>query len=363
MAQRPARPQWLRAAHTGVKPGDFVAVLGYPGSTQRYLPVVETERFIDQVFPARIDLYGEWIEILEQLGGRDPAVGIKVASTKKSLANRHKNARGMIAGLHAMQLVERRRAEEVALEQWAAAPANPGFTEVLPEIRAISQDRRDAFPAEFVLENLTGAGSLMALAIDLVRRAREAQKPDLERLAGYMDRDAKRLRDRVERRLRDFDLEVDVQVLAALLARAAALPEADRIPALTPLLAGASGPRDAFVPAARRLLSATRLADKDLTLALLAADEPTLARHPDPLLALARDLAPALEALEARNEARAGNIGVNIGIAAPMAFFPFSGWADSFFGDLHGQAEHAVEFFTETKVVVERWPKEWSRQF
>lgn len=64
-----------------------------------------------------------------------------------------------------------------------------------------------------------------------------------------------------------------------------------------------------------------------------------------------------------RTEAHAGNIGVNIGIAAPMAFFPFSGWADSFFGDLHGQAEHAVEFFTETKVVVERWPKEWSRKF
>lgn len=64
-----------------------------------------------------------------------------------------------------------------------------------------------------------------------------------------------------------------------------------------------------------------------------------------------------------RSEAHAGNIGVNIGVAAPMAFFPFSGWADSFFGDLHGQAEHAVEFFTETKVVVERWPKEWSRKF
>lgn len=64
-----------------------------------------------------------------------------------------------------------------------------------------------------------------------------------------------------------------------------------------------------------------------------------------------------------RTEAHAGNIGVNIGVAAPMAFFPFSGWADSFFGDLHGQAEHAVEFFTETKIVVERWPKEWSRKF
>lgn len=64
-----------------------------------------------------------------------------------------------------------------------------------------------------------------------------------------------------------------------------------------------------------------------------------------------------------RYEAEAGNIGINIGVAAPMAFFPFSGWKDSFFGDLHGQGNHAVEFFTQTKVVVERWPSEWSRQF
>lgn len=64
-----------------------------------------------------------------------------------------------------------------------------------------------------------------------------------------------------------------------------------------------------------------------------------------------------------RYEAQAGNVGINIGVAAPMAFFPFSGWKESFFGTLHGQGKHAVEFFTQTKVVVERWPKEWSRQF
>jgi malonate-semialdehyde dehydrogenase (acetylating) / methylmalonate-semialdehyde dehydrogenase len=64
-----------------------------------------------------------------------------------------------------------------------------------------------------------------------------------------------------------------------------------------------------------------------------------------------------------RYEAEAGNIGINIGVAAPMAFFPFSGWKDSFFGDLHGQGHHAVEFFTQTKVVVERWFADWSRKF
>lgn len=64
-----------------------------------------------------------------------------------------------------------------------------------------------------------------------------------------------------------------------------------------------------------------------------------------------------------RYEAQAGNIGINLGVAAPMAFFPFTGWKDSFFGDLHAQGWDAVEFYTEKKVVIERWPSEWSRKF
>ena len=64
-----------------------------------------------------------------------------------------------------------------------------------------------------------------------------------------------------------------------------------------------------------------------------------------------------------RYEVDAGNIGINIGVAAPMAFFPFSGWKESFFGDMHGQGMDAVDFFTQKKVVIERWPKEWSRKF
>ncbi len=54
-------------------------------------------------------------------------------------------------------------------------------------------------------------------------------------------------------------------------------------------------------------------------------------------------------------EVEVGNIGINIGIVAPMAFFPFSGMKDSFFGDLHGQGRDAVDFFTSKKVVIVRW--------
>ncbi len=64
-----------------------------------------------------------------------------------------------------------------------------------------------------------------------------------------------------------------------------------------------------------------------------------------------------------RYEVNAGNVGINVGVAAPMSTFPFSGWGESFFGDLHAQAHHGVEFYTQTKVVVERWPRDWSRKF
>ncbi|MGI5915555.1 MAG: CoA-acylating methylmalonate-semialdehyde dehydrogenase [Anaerolineae bacterium] len=50
-----------------------------------------------------------------------------------------------------------------------------------------------------------------------------------------------------------------------------------------------------------------------------------------------------------------GNIGINIGIAAPMATFPFGGMKDSFFGDLHGQGRDGISFFTDRKVVISRW--------
>ena len=50
-----------------------------------------------------------------------------------------------------------------------------------------------------------------------------------------------------------------------------------------------------------------------------------------------------------------GMVGVNVGVAAPMAFFPFAGWKNSFFGDLHAHGKDAVAFYTEQKVIMSRW--------
>ena len=56
-----------------------------------------------------------------------------------------------------------------------------------------------------------------------------------------------------------------------------------------------------------------------------------------------------------RADVEVGMVGINVGIAAPVAFFPFSGWKDSFLGDLHAHGPDAVEFYTRKKTVTSRW--------
>ncbi len=56
-----------------------------------------------------------------------------------------------------------------------------------------------------------------------------------------------------------------------------------------------------------------------------------------------------------RHDVQVGMIGVNVGVAAPVAFFPFSGWKDSFFGDVHAHGTDAVDFFTKKKTITSRW--------
>jgi malonate-semialdehyde dehydrogenase (acetylating)/methylmalonate-semialdehyde dehydrogenase len=60
-------------------------------------------------------------------------------------------------------------------------------------------------------------------------------------------------------------------------------------------------------------------------------------------------------AREFKHRVKAGMIGINVGVPAPLAMFPFSGWDDSFYGDLHIQGREAIQFYTRQKVTTTRW--------
>ncbi|NUP89430.1 MAG: aldehyde dehydrogenase family protein, partial [Candidatus Sumerlaeia bacterium] len=63
-------------------------------------------------------------------------------------------------------------------------------------------------------------------------------------------------------------------------------------------------------------------------------------------------------AREYRRRIATGMCGINVGVPAPMAFFPFAGWKGSFYGDLHGHGRDGVSFYTEQKVEISRWDRE-----
>jgi hypothetical protein len=274
----------LEVGSEGVSPGDFVAVMGYPGKTDRYLPAVEVARTLEQFLPARVDLYGEWIALLEQKGAADPAVKIKVAADLRTLANRHKNARGMIDGLQRLGLVAKRDEEDKKLAAWATT-ADPKYAPVLGRLEALTARKREGFTRDFLVDNVERAGNAVAIAIDLVRLAKERGKPDLERESIYMDRSQTKLWERIDRRVKNYDAGVDAAVLAAWFRRADALPDDRRI--------GGEHEKDVA-----RLLR-TKVVDPAFVRATFdAADWKAIEASRDPMIAWARELVEAIEAYE-----------------------------------------------------------------
>lgn len=297
--------QYLRISTEGVAPDSFVAVLGYPGQTRRYMPATEVTRWIEQVLPGYVDLYGEWLDILETQASADEAVRIKVAALQKSLANRHKNARGMLDGIAHMKLAEVRKAEDVALRAWVDSSDNADYDGVLEELDTLTLAERAQHPRTQLLDMLDRGPNLVAVAVHLVRNQRENAKPDLERASRYMERDRDATWKRIERNLRDYDPGVDAALLASLLARNAALPKPLRIAGLSKLSGADAKDRQKLVPVAGELFAATKLGDAALV-AELWNNPASVAESKDPLIVLARALVGDIEAQESAEESLEG---------------------------------------------------------
>lgn len=290
----PLKPErWLEVSPTGVSDGDFVSVMGYPGHTDRYLPLPEVQRQLDQSLPAKVELYGQWIDWLTQRGEADPAVKIKVAATLRRLANVHKNSRGMLDGIRRLGLLARRESEDAALAKWAES-ADAKYGNVLPDLATLSGERRASFGRDFAVANAKRSGNAVAIAIDLVRRAKERTKPDVERVDTYRDRGEGKLWSAMERRLRDYDPAVDDGLLRILVRWMNAQPEEQRFTTLTeaditPMFSGSQVTDPAFVKAT-----------------FDAADWDAVQASTDPLLVWARAVVEEIEALEQRSKDRHG---------------------------------------------------------
>jgi hypothetical protein len=288
----PYKPAFFFPISTaGVQPGDFVMVLGYPGTTVRSMTAAEMADRRDNFYQRRIEVYGEWIRLLEETTKSDPAGTIAVAATLKSLNNAFKNAQGQIAGLKRGHIIEKQRAADEEVARWAAG--KPEWKDALAakqELDRFVEERRASAARDFLFSVLPNGPLALKHATQLVRAAQERRKPDAEREPDYMDRELPRLRDRMEREQKSFFANSDQALLLSFAGHALQLPQAGTKEAVAALYAGTK-----VTNAAER----ARMLDE--------STEQLKARH-DPMLDLAFSLEPELRAWKLATERRDGAI-------------------------------------------------------
>ena len=240
-AGEPYRPEyWFPVSTDGVREGDTVAVLGYPGTTYRSWLADEMAERAGRYFPTRQKLYEEWIGILQEEGQRSVDVQIAVADDLRSLENRKKNAAGQIAGLRRGRILEKQRLAEERVKAWAAeSPTGGAALEAHGGLIRLNQERLATWDRDFLLDEAERGAWGLRWSLQIARRATEGVKPDAEREPGYMERDLPLLREKLTRDQKRYAGPADRRLFRSWVEHVLALPAHQRVAPVDALFAGA----------------------------------------------------------------------------------------------------------------------------
>ncbi|MES2259854.1 MAG: S46 family peptidase [Pseudomonadota bacterium] len=218
----------LTLAKEGVKEGDFIMALGYPGRTNRHRLPSEVAFTFDWNYPAYVKASGENLAIIARETKDNHDTALKYAAQVASINNYYKNRQGMLDSYAGSDFLARKTKEHDALKTWVNA--NPKRQqEFARDIEQVEQliARRDAETRrDFNLSY--SQPRLLTTARTLYRLANETQKPDIERKAGYQVRDLPRIKANVAALVRNYDEKVDQALVLNHLVKYAAQPKAER---------------------------------------------------------------------------------------------------------------------------------------
>jgi hypothetical protein len=299
----------LKLAKDGLKEGDFVMVLGYPGRTNRHRLPSEVAETFDWNYPAFVDNSQQTLDVIAKATAGNKDAELKYASRVAGINNYLKNRQGMLDSYSESDFLARKSAEHQALTAWVNSNSanKKAYSKDLQQIEALVAERHAATRADFALNNATPR--LLGTARALYRLAHESTKPDAERKAGFQQRDIPRYHDFVARFERSFDVSVeqalDLHQLTKYLAQPKKLRNADFEKAL--------GLRDGLSQDQLKQLIAgwyqastlTNLADREK---LLTAKTTDFAASSDPFVKAAATLFAADLKREAEEEELAGKI-------------------------------------------------------
>ena len=299
--------KYLKIAPEGVDEGDFVFMLGYPGRTYRH----RTSHYLafeeEISMPFVVNWYGWQISVMEKMGEKDREVAIKHLSRIKGLSNTMKNYQGKLKGLKRLRLVEKKRDEEKALQEFIEQDTERKnrYGDILERIGGIYHQVREQAEYELVLNHLLRSVNMIYFGFTAYEAAIELQKDDLERESAYMERNFPLLKRRLELSLSNYYEPTDQVIMKEILMRAAHLPQEHRIPEVDDIIKG-NTPEKAIQEFIEKAYAGTKLSDKDVLMDALTRSPQELEKMNDPFIQLAKALYPTYQQLKEVQKARKG---------------------------------------------------------
>ncbi len=310
----PYKPaHWLKVSAQGAKPGELVFVVGYPGRTMRHRTYAEIKETTEWALPRSVRLAEEQLALVEKLTANNKDMAIKLAGRIQGLNNGLTNNKGVLEGLVKGGALDQKDAQEKALVAWiAATPARQKqYGDVLPAMAALQAEGEKVRERNAVMGSLSSASQYLSAAQTLYRLSVQRPKSDLDREAGYQERDWSRIRESLDRLQRSLDATADRAFLRWALGLAAALRSdqridpSDRAVGLRAGLPGTEADRaiDLYLG---RLYAGTKMGDRDVRLAMIDKSTADLLASNDSFIALASALEPLAESMRETAKNRAG---------------------------------------------------------
>ncbi len=306
---KPYQPKYFfPLSKDGVKEGDAVAVLGYPGSTFRAQLADEMAERQQRWFPSLQSLAGEWVSIMEEEGKKSPEAQIATADDIRGLLNARKNSEGQLAGLLRGKTIEKQRAADEKVKAFASK--KPQFASALQAHEGLLRllgERTQTWDRDFLMD-MSGRGArAIGWPLLIARRSVEAQRPDVEREPGFQERDLARLRERHERDQKRYSAQVDRRLFLSWIKRVLALPKDQRSGSLDAVF-GALKDDAAINKKISELMTASKIFDLEQRKKMFDETPDQLKARRDPLVELGLALDVERRALRDRRDAFSGRV-------------------------------------------------------
>ena len=216
----PYKPkQHMKISLDGYEKGDFTFVFGYPGSTQQYLPATAIEMYTKELYPARIDLRTQVLDIMDKYMKQSDKIRIQYAAKYAGVSNSWKKWQGIIRGIDRMDAVDKKKELQKNFKAWVAEKPSrqEKYEGLLAEFNTIYDDLTTYRKARaYLIETIYN--------IEIVRFARNFDK--LVTLSKQDDPDEEKIREEIEQLenktngfFKDYYHPIDKEVTTTLLQR------------------------------------------------------------------------------------------------------------------------------------------------